>query len=588
MKRTHVLICLMFCFISSIDCANKSIDTRPKKIQSEEKLKIVQSLTEKLQKKKVSLDQNSQIFEQEILTNVQEIQVERSKGLGNDFKSAMSNKRIENSLKAIQKASAYKEVVTHEAEKTEAGVIELEGTTKQLRLDITVLGALEDEKGDEILAQLDLVINHIQPQAEDLVISPDTPKKPLEEIFNKYILQSENQSNAPAKQPEPAIIPIPKQETKFSSSSINEPLQPNYTLILEEVLSSPTLLWSPENTLLAIHHTYGVAVWDYIGNSIVRFNGSTRPESAIWAIDGKSLLLAWWPDNCIDCKYVNSQDEDENIYFKFWSIKTSTIRGTYQFPLVICNPGFYDNRGNYLIIVSCDAYRIWDYKQGIFVKTIPINSNIAWRDNNSFYYNDNDTIYLHSLDTGYTETLFSLCIIESSQISSRQCPKSVLQIAWNNLDTLAISMEFTHTVKGDHTVISFFNTSSRAKIGTVEVTSVRQLWWQNNTDLMYLLSQNLLARINTQSLAIYDTFHLQTDNISVSIINNDKHPTFFVVWSNNDLYIKENNTFEKGQKIFLASPGEIYSVAWSNDGKMLAAVSEKKALYVWDLHELIN
>ena len=191
MKHTHVLICLMFCFISSIDCDNKSIDTRPKKVQSEEKLKIVQSLTEKLQKKKISLDQNSQIFEQEILTNVQEIQFERRKGSGNDFKSAMSNKRIENSLKAIQKASAYKEVVTHEAEKTEAGVIELEGTTKQLRLDITVLGALEDEKGDEILAQLDLVINHIQPQAGDLVISPDTPKKPLEDIYEKYIREPE-------------------------------------------------------------------------------------------------------------------------------------------------------------------------------------------------------------------------------------------------------------------------------------------------------------------------------------------------------------------------------------------------------------
>jgi hypothetical protein len=201
MKRAHLLICFLGCFISFSAChkntddQNKelknSIDKRPKKVQSEEKLQIVNSLSEKLKKKKISLDETGAIFEQEININVQEIKVERNASHYTNSKSEMSNKIIEGCLKAIQKASAYKEIIDNETKKTYASIIELHGLTKQLRLDITVLGALEDEKGDELLAQLDLVINRIQPQANDLVISPNTPMKPLEDIFEKYILGPE-------------------------------------------------------------------------------------------------------------------------------------------------------------------------------------------------------------------------------------------------------------------------------------------------------------------------------------------------------------------------------------------------------------
>ena len=587
MKKTCPLICFLFCFISFSDCHQKNIDKRPKKIQSEEKLKLVVTLVDKLQRKKSTLDQKGQIFEQEITVNIQEIKIERDRGTFTDFRSAMSNKHIENCLNAIQKASAYKELVNREAQKTEASVIELEGTTKQLRLDITVLGALEDEKGDELLAELDLVINRIQPQADDLVISPDTPKKPLEEIFNKYIIQSGNQNNPPAQLPESKIVPTAKNESRFSSISIDSPLQPDYTLNRSP---SSFISWSPDDTLLALRYISDVDVWDYTSNSIVTLNNPNIPTSIIWSVDGTNLILSSWLPSCKHCSITSftTCGKDDCNSFYFWTVAVNRMTRKIEFPIQICDHQLYENHGNYLVVKTCDNYLFFDYKQGQFVKTIYESSGIVWRDGNSFFYNDTRTLYLYDLVTGQTETLFDLCIVESSKISSRQCPKSISEIAWNNVNTLAVSMTFTHSVKGDYNVISFFNTSKRAKTGTVEVTSVRQLWWQNDNDLMYFHSHDLLTKINNQSLTFSDTRHLWRDNATVRVINNDKYPRFFVVVGFNcPSFIKDNKTFD-GQNIFLATQGQLSTVSWSNNGKMLAAISDRNELYVWNLNDFIN
>jgi len=597
MRTISIAICSFFCLFTFNTCQpsevgqknrpTASTDKRPKKIQSEEKLQIVNSLSEKLKKKKISLDETGAVFEQEINSNVQEIKAERSSGHYSDFKSAMSNKIIEGCLKAIQKANAYKEITDNEAKKTYASIIELHGLTKQLRLDITVLGALEDEKGDELLAELDLVINRIQPQADDLVISPDTPKKPLEEIFNKYIIQSGNQNNPPAQLPKSEIVPAAKNESRFSSISVNSPLQPDYTLRRGQ----PSLIsWSPDDTLLALDYNSDVAVWDYTSNSIVSLENPKTSTSIIWSIDGTNLILSSWLPSCEQCKIFNltTCDKDDCISFRFWTVTVNRITRKIELPIQICNHELYENHGNYLVVKTCNNYLFFDYKQGQFVKTIYESSRIVWRDGSSFFYNNARTLYLYDLVTGQTETLFDLCIVESSKISSRQCPKSISEIAWNNVNTLAVSMTFTHSVKGDYNVISFFNTSTRAKTGTVEVTSVRQLWWQNDNDLMYFHSHDLLTKINNQTLTFSDTRHLWRDNTTVRVINNDKYPRFFVVVGFNcPSFIKDNKTFD-GQNIFLAAQGQLSTVSWSNNGKMLAAISDRNELYVWNLNDFIN
>jgi len=89
-------------------------------------------------------------------------------------------------LTAYQKVEAYLKILKEEDKKTEQAAIELYGIQMQLELDIEMLESIENADLEETLKQLNLVIDKIQPTADNLVLNDEnTPKTPLEKLFNE-------------------------------------------------------------------------------------------------------------------------------------------------------------------------------------------------------------------------------------------------------------------------------------------------------------------------------------------------------------------------------------------------------------------
>jgi len=161
---------------------------------TDEKLNEVKSLKEKLKQKKEILDNKAIKFAAHIRANVDEINAERIKNGIKEFPQAVSNAIIEQCLKALQKAKAYKELSQREAQKTWLAVIEVTGAEKQLRLDKTLFEDLDDAQIEELLRQIDFVLNKVKPQAEEFqVTDEETVREPLEKLYEEYIRKDERE-----------------------------------------------------------------------------------------------------------------------------------------------------------------------------------------------------------------------------------------------------------------------------------------------------------------------------------------------------------------------------------------------------------
>jgi len=158
-----------------------------KKSLSERKLQEVAELQLKLTAKVNTLQKTHEALVEQIEQNVAEIKVQKELSQSAEFLTLIKDKRVKNCLLAIQKAKAYDDNIAAEIEKSINAKDDLTGITKQLTLDIKLLNALESEEQVELIKQLDLVIDKIQPEALTLVL-PDSEsyKLPLEEIYNKF------------------------------------------------------------------------------------------------------------------------------------------------------------------------------------------------------------------------------------------------------------------------------------------------------------------------------------------------------------------------------------------------------------------
>ena len=113
MKHLNFLFCFIFANLTiNCFCNNAEKNTEEKttafsaKQLSEQKLQEVISLQTKLEEKKKKLNEAGQKFALNIQQRVADINAERAQNNLQDFKQAVSNKKIETCLSLIQKAVA--------------------------------------------------------------------------------------------------------------------------------------------------------------------------------------------------------------------------------------------------------------------------------------------------------------------------------------------------------------------------------------------------------------------------------------------------------------------------------------------------
>ena len=157
------------------------------KEETVKKLTTVRSLIKQLQKKEESLSDDLRSFQTDVdryKSTITDLKLHNNIA---SYKEAVKNDRINNYLVAMQKALAYMDFIKHELLTTSKSLVESEGTQLQLELDAKILDSLDENKLDQMIAQLDLVITKIQPNAQELVIKEnDTQKIPLEKLYNEY------------------------------------------------------------------------------------------------------------------------------------------------------------------------------------------------------------------------------------------------------------------------------------------------------------------------------------------------------------------------------------------------------------------
>lgn len=298
---------------------SKSAIERPKTklTLTEEKLNEVQNLKEKLKEKKEILDKKAVRFTEDIRTNVAEINAERAKNGLKEFPQAVTNAVIEQCLKAIQKAKAYKELSEREANKTWLAVIEVTGTEKQLRLDKTLFEDLDETQIEEILRQIDFVLIKVKPQAEEFKVTDEnTVREPLEKLYEEYIrkderereqkelnqkrLEEQRQKSAAKKNTEKTAPATAYPETKNKATAMEKPKQTARKIgNLRPFLSRQTadydielMTWNLDGTLLATGENESLVVWDIPNNKYIIKPFGKKIQSIRWSSTDTNTLVA--------------------------------------------------------------------------------------------------------------------------------------------------------------------------------------------------------------------------------------------------------------------------------------------------------
>jgi len=165
---------------------------KTRKELAEEKISQVRKLFAALKQKRENLKEDMDKINAEIQLSIDDIKAERQKTGLKESDEAIKDINIEASLKAIQKAHAYLDVVTEEIQLVEKSRAEVKGAEKQLRLDILMLTRRDEAEIDRMITDLDLVITRIQPDAQKLIFENKAHTlMPLPEIYDKYILEEE-------------------------------------------------------------------------------------------------------------------------------------------------------------------------------------------------------------------------------------------------------------------------------------------------------------------------------------------------------------------------------------------------------------
>ncbi|PIR93934.1 hypothetical protein COT97_03985 [Candidatus Falkowbacteria bacterium CG10_big_fil_rev_8_21_14_0_10_39_11] len=166
-----------------------------KKDLSRKKLIEITDLIAGFKLKVKDLNETIQVVEAIIDENVTQIKAEKSRTGKYSYDEAAKNERIRTCLEAIKKAHAHKQLLIEAAKQTTFAQIDLEGMKKQLDLDILVLDKMEDEKLDDLVSRMNLVITKWQPISTKSPYPPVQPSEleDLDDIYDKYIAKEERE-----------------------------------------------------------------------------------------------------------------------------------------------------------------------------------------------------------------------------------------------------------------------------------------------------------------------------------------------------------------------------------------------------------
>lgn len=103
-----------------------------------------------------------------------------------DLDEARKDQKIINELNAIEKAQTYKNFVIDHWNLTSANIDIMDGRRKLYELDIIVLAGLNEEQLQSLIDEMDVIIESIEPYANELVVNKNAKRIPLEEIWEKH------------------------------------------------------------------------------------------------------------------------------------------------------------------------------------------------------------------------------------------------------------------------------------------------------------------------------------------------------------------------------------------------------------------
>lgn len=608
MNRRKIALLLTLIFMVMTDrCSNdkpKQISTKTsiqsKKQLSQEKLQIVTTLSSKLEEKKTKLTVTKQKFDLSIQSNADELNAEGNKSNLQNFEQSMSNKKIGNYLRLIQKATAYRELVENEINLTDTGLIELDATAKQLELDIIMLDGMAEEKLDELLSKLDLTIKDITPQANDLVF-PDDPsnKKPLEALYEEYVTKVKKQKEAAeqaelqkrqkeeklrAEKEKEELLKRQKEEKlrlekekeellrRQKEDQRNAILEPNYHLStgIEEYKK---LVWCPTKNLLAIV-SEPLMIWDFISNSLLKIPVKVQDATWIPGSNGERMLFL-------------STCDDGLICLKHWSLKTNSEILSISLTNIHHVYDFIGWSGtNIAIKASTENYDkrfvIWNEAQRTVIKTFSA-VDLAWKDESSFFYTDETTVYLYDLTTASVVASQNQCINESENIASKQCPR-YMQIFWNKTNgSIAINARYAKSLQPETNTITFWDTKKQRKILSDTNIFFALVWLSKTTTLLADQNNKLVAIMSTNNQP-YETGFMTAGHDYISC-SSDKPCCAIHNRSDNPQIICQSSTGTLETMIRLKNE-LFFDATWSFSGRRLAARS-RDGVDIWDLGKYI-
>ena len=363
---------------------NKSDAERPTtKIElTEEKLKEVKGLINKLDQKQSKLESALTKLKEKIHKNVSDIQAERTPNGSNEFSEAIKNKRVQVRLKTIQKAHAYQKITEAEIELTALASTELSGMADDFEIDAIVLAGMGEERIDDLLTQLDVVITKIQPRANELVISDkDVSLEPLEKVYDDYIqkeAREHEQKKLKQKREEEGHKreELKKQETqkaeeekaqmdKFARLIDFDPTIEITLSIEDRWLDTPK--WHPQKYLLATecdtNYQKAVCIWDIVSNTRREIKSSTagHTQDIAWNQISNNNLAILFGDHRSELHIYDITTDTTRIIGsdKISMVSGGTIELFYERYILLCASSrsckLFDTQNEKIIPATTDA-----------------------------------------------------------------------------------------------------------------------------------------------------------------------------------------------------------------------------------------
>jgi len=261
-----------------------TIDQRIKVQQ--DKIAEIQALKVKLEAKSKKYNGTIKKFLAKIATARDEINTHIETTGETSLESAKNNAVIVNNLTMIQRADAYIDVFTTEIMLIEKSKNEVDKLEKIAGVDLIAIDSLDNnEEFDKLLAQINLMIKDVQPQADKAMVGKDLVKeKSLDEIWKKHILNSKRKKSQAKKNGEHSNL--------YFYDKSQKPID--------------EIEWNKSGTVIASRSagriTFGMA------------EGSGREWSMIVeAKNVKYVDMAWQSDSILAVTYYNISQVHKNL-----------------------------------------------------------------------------------------------------------------------------------------------------------------------------------------------------------------------------------------------------------------------------------